>query len=132
MIGIIGAMEVEVKNLKAKIENKKTEFLMDLQNQYKFEIHEIPSLKRPVAQVKEVMKIIKENNYNITYFNVSEASNILGLDIEEIDLVGAKNKDKLVSKFEDTLAQIKQKCKEDNQERLKHNPIKQEDMYEDI
>lgn len=60
------------------------------------------------------------------------AKEILGLDIEEIDLVGAKNKDKLVSKFEDTLAQIKQKCEEDNQERLKNNPIKKENMYEDI
>ena len=31
MIGIIGAMEVEVKNLKAKIENKKTEFLSGIE-----------------------------------------------------------------------------------------------------
>lgn len=31
MIGIIGAMEVEVKNLKAKIENKKTEFISGIE-----------------------------------------------------------------------------------------------------
>lgn len=46
---------------------------------YGSKLYEIPTLKHPVKQVKLIKKILKENAYEVAYFNISEAFNCTGL-----------------------------------------------------
>lgn len=47
--------------------------------QYGCRLYEIPTLKHPVQQVKQIKKILKDNAYEVAYFNISEAFNCTGL-----------------------------------------------------
>lgn len=44
-----------------------------------FGLYAVPSLKNPVAQYREIKKIINENGYDAAYFNISEAFNCAGI-----------------------------------------------------
>ncbi len=39
---------------------------------------EIPNLKHPMSQYKRMKKVIEENQYDVAYFNISEAFNSIG------------------------------------------------------
>ena len=39
----------------------------------------IPTLKHPIKQYKEMIRITSQNNYDVAYFNISEAFNCIGI-----------------------------------------------------
>ena len=43
------------------------------------DLYVISRNRRPIKQLREMMKIIKENQYDIAYFNISEAFNCIGI-----------------------------------------------------
>lgn len=46
---------------------------------YDSEVFTISSLKKPVSQYNDIKRIIKQGDYKLTYFNISEAFNCVGL-----------------------------------------------------
>lgn len=48
-------------------------------NEYNISLYEVPSLKHPLKQYGCIKKIIKENKYDVTYFNISTAIQFLGI-----------------------------------------------------
>ncbi len=49
------------------------------ENKYKIKIYIIHNLTHPILQFKEIRNIIRQNNYKITYYNISDCSNIMGI-----------------------------------------------------
>ena len=47
--------------------------------QYGSALYEIPTLKHPIKQVKQIKQILQEGEYEVAYFNISEAFNCTGL-----------------------------------------------------
>ena len=41
-------------------------------------MYEVADLKHPFLQYKQIMKILKKNKYDMTYFNISTAISIIG------------------------------------------------------
>ncbi len=42
-------------------------------------LYKIPSLKNPVKQINVIRKIIRDGNYDVAYFNISECINLTGI-----------------------------------------------------
>lgn len=59
--------------------NQIDEGLQNQLAQYGSKLYEIPTLKHPVKQIKQIKKILKEGAYEVAYFNISEAFNCTGL-----------------------------------------------------
>ena len=59
--------------------NHKTPELERIFGVYHANVIEMPSLKHPTKQYRFVYKLIKQNKYDIVYFNISEAFNGLGV-----------------------------------------------------
>lgn len=65
-----------------KIDFLTNELDLELENslkKYGSVIYEIPRLTHPLKQVRIIISIIKENKYDVAYFNISEAFNLTGI-----------------------------------------------------
>ncbi|MEG0546058.1 MAG: glycosyltransferase [Oscillospiraceae bacterium] len=60
------------------ITNKIDKDLKKFLNDNNSELYEVPSLSNPVAQYISISKLIKKNNYDTVYFNISTAISFIG------------------------------------------------------
>lgn len=70
-----------VRNEKIKVDfltNTKNETLEKELKKYDSDLYEVASLKHPIQQYKQIMQLIKEKKYDMTYFNISTAISIIG------------------------------------------------------
>lgn len=61
------------------LSNIDTPELREYLSEFGSELHVISSLKHPVRQYREIKDILKRENYEVVYFNISEAFHTIGL-----------------------------------------------------
>lgn len=59
--------------------NKRNPYIDELALKYSIKVHEIPRLIRPLSQFRSICKLISDEGYDTTYFNISEAEDCVGL-----------------------------------------------------
>lgn len=70
-----------VRSEKLKVDfltNKKDVSLEKMLNEKGSELFEVANLKHPYLQYKQILTLLKENKYDMTYFNISTAISIIG------------------------------------------------------
>lgn len=70
---------LEDKDIKMELLTNKIEETLNTYRSDKVSFIEIPRLRHPWQQYKKMNKILKENYYDIAYFNISETFNLVGI-----------------------------------------------------
>ena len=78
ILNLISSVDLELFDIDI-LTNKIEPELVGYLKKYKITLYEVPTLKHPVKQYKRIKEIIKENKYEVTYFNISTAIQCLGI-----------------------------------------------------
>lgn len=78
ILNLVSSINLEVFDI-GILTNKIEPDLAERLRKYNITLYEVPTLKHPVKQYKCIKRIIKENKYEVTYFNISTAIQCLGI-----------------------------------------------------
>ncbi len=78
ILNLVSSVDLEMFDIDI-LTNKIEPELVERLKKYNITLYEVPTLKHPVKQYKCIKKIIKENKYEVTYFNISTAIQCLGI-----------------------------------------------------
>lgn len=78
ILNLVSSVDLEMFDIDI-LTNKIEPELVERLKKYNITLYEVPTLKHPVKQYKRIKEIIKENKYEVTYFNISTAIQCLGI-----------------------------------------------------